>query len=120
MTFFSPIFMAKISDDLSLIIDQVFRTFPFFYLIFRIFAMLNVVYDPFLTRKTPFFYSFRTFPRIRQHYTSQNIGGRMHGRPPPQILGRPSPSPPRSPRHAGVQLSGTIFLITSVTYAPPK
>src|SRR6218665_465052 len=58
MTFFSPIFMAKISDDLFLAIDLVFRIFPFFYLIFRIFTMLNVVYDPFLTRKTLFFTLF--------------------------------------------------------------
>src|SRR6218665_33074 len=32
-------------DDLFLVIDQVFRIFHFF-------TMLNVVYDPFLTRKT--------------------------------------------------------------------
>src|SRR6218665_343205 len=31
------IFTAKISDDLSLVIDQVFRIFPFFSQIFRIF-----------------------------------------------------------------------------------
>src|SRR6218665_137420 len=67
----------KISDDVFLVIDQVF-------LIFRIFTLLNVVYDPFFTRKTtisqknslitPFFYSVRTFARIRQHYFSKFWG----------------------------------------------
>jgi len=37
-----------------LVIDQVFRIFPFFSHIFCVFTMLNVVYDPFLTRKTLF------------------------------------------------------------------
>src|SRR6218665_1168195 len=51
-----------------------FGIFPFFSQIFRIFAMLNVVYDPFLTRKTTisekksfmttFFYSVFTFAPI--------------------------------------------------------
>jgi len=45
----SIIFTAKISDDLFLVIDQVFRIFPFFSQIFRIFTMLNVVYDPYMT-----------------------------------------------------------------------
>src|SRR6218665_2020423 len=53
----NPIFTAKISDDLFLVIDQVFRIFPFFSQIFRVFTVLNVIYDPynyvfFLTRKT--------------------------------------------------------------------
>src|SRR6218665_1462586 len=93
MTFFSPIFMAKISDNLSLIIDQVFQIFPFFYLIFRIFTMLNVVCDPFLTRKK-LFYSSRTFPRIRQHYFTKYWGGRMHEPSPHFKFGEPSPQSP--------------------------
>src|SRR6218665_332866 len=48
------IFRVKISDDLFLVIDLVWGIFPFFSQIFRIFTVLNVVYDPFLTRKTPF------------------------------------------------------------------
>src|SRR6218665_721794 len=105
MTFFSErisIFMPKISDDLFLVIDQVFRIVPFFSQIFCIFTMLNVVYDPFLTRKTtiseknsfmtPFFYSVRTFTRIPQHYFSKYWGdGCMDRRPTPQILGGTSP-----------------------------
>src|SRR6218665_4013095 len=47
MTFFS-----------LLVIDLVFRIFPFFSQIFRIFTILNVVYDPFLTRKTSSFILF--------------------------------------------------------------
>src|SRR6218665_3220103 len=100
MTAFSEkisILAAKISDDLFLVIDQVFRISPFFLSqIFRIFTMFNVVdvYDPFLTRKTTssvknsfiwhLFYSVRAFARIQQHNnaTSQNIGGRMHGQSP--------------------------------------
>src|SRR6218665_3007585 len=37
-----------------LVIDLVLRIFPFFSHIFRMFTMLNVVYDHFLTRKPPF------------------------------------------------------------------
>src|SRR6218665_3062105 len=37
-----------------LVIDLVLRIFPFFSNIFRMFTMLNVVYDHFLTRKTQF------------------------------------------------------------------
>src|SRR6218665_3541203 len=52
------IFRVKISDDLFLVIDLVLRLFPFFSHIFRMFTMLNVVYDHFLTRKPPFFTLF--------------------------------------------------------------
>src|SRR6218665_77017 len=78
------------SDDLFLVIDQVFQ-------ISRIFTVLNVVYDPFFTRKTtisqknsfirPIFYSLRTFTRIRQHYFSKYWGTDAWAVPPPQILG---------------------------------
>src|SRR6218665_567060 len=71
------IFTPKLSDDHFLIIDQVFQ-------ILRFFPVLNVVYDPFFTRKIPiseknslirpFFYSLRTFARIRQHYFSKYWG----------------------------------------------
>jgi len=69
--------------------------------------MLNVVYDPFLTRKstlfqkrTPLwhlFYSVRTFARIRQHCFSKYWRRRMHG---PSLTsnfwGTVPPVPPRS------------------------
>ena len=87
-----------------LVIDQVFRIFPFFPQIFRIFAVLNVVYDPFLTRKTtiseknslmtPFFYSVRTFARIGQHYFSKYWGDGCMGRPSHLKFGGASPQSP--------------------------
>src|SRR6218665_1531141 len=59
--------------------------------------MLNVVYDPFLTRKTPLFTLF-ILSRTSYNTTSQNIGGPRHGPSPHLKFGedRP-PSPPRSP-----------------------
>src|SRR6218665_2720201 len=69
--------------------------------------MFNVVYDPFLTKRTtnseknsfmtPFFTLF-VLSRASDNTTSQNIGGRMHG-PYPHLkfLGDRPPSPPRSP-----------------------
>src|SRR6218665_644965 len=94
MSFFSENisnFTAKISDDLFLVIDQVFRIFPFFSQIFPFFTMLNVVYDPFLTRKTTISEkNFFTTPFLLCSY--------FRARPTTllQILGRPFPSPPRS------------------------
>src|SRR6218665_4171693 len=64
-----------------LVIDLVLRIFPFFSHIFRMFTMLNVVYDHLLTRKTQFFHSVHTFTHIRQHCFSKYWGGPMHGRP---------------------------------------
>src|SRR6218665_1275970 len=87
-----------------------FSDFPFLSQIFRIFTMLNVVYDPFLTRKTtiseknsfvtPFFHSARTrtFARIRQHYFSKYCGdGCMGGPFHLKFWGTVPPVPPRSP-----------------------
>src|SRR6218665_3813605 len=92
----------------SLVIDHVFRIFPFFSQIFRVFPVLNVVYDPFLTRKTtisekiplmtPFFLLCSNFSRPSDNTTFQNIGeGRMHGPFPLKFLGDRPPVPPRSP-----------------------
>ena len=80
-----------------LVIDLVLRIFPFFSHIFRMFAMLNVVYDHFLTRETQFFTLFIR-SRTSDSTASQNIGGtNAWAVPPPQILGDRPPSPPRSP-----------------------
>src|SRR6218665_74402 len=68
------IFRVKISDDLFLVIDFVLRIFPFFSHIFRMFTMLNVVYDHFLTRKPQFFTLF-ILSRTSDNTTSQTIGG---------------------------------------------
>src|SRR6218665_1413611 len=81
-----------------LVIDLVLRIFPFFSHIFRIFTMLNVVYDHFLTRKPPFFTLF-ILSHTSDNTTSQNIGGTMHG-PSPHLKfwgDRPPLPPPRSP-----------------------
>src|SRR6218665_1549628 len=80
-----------------LVIDLVLRIFPFFSHIFRMFTMLNVVYDHFpVHKKNTIFHSVHAFTHIRQHYFSKYWGGPMHGRsPPPQILGGTvPPSPP--------------------------
>src|SRR6218665_2210344 len=61
-----------------LVIDQVFRIFPLFSLIFRIFTLLDIVHNPFLTRKSPSFTLF-ILSRTSDNTTSQNIGGRMNG-----------------------------------------
>src|SRR6218665_107649 len=73
-----PFSRQTIYEDLFLVIDQVFRIFPFFYQIFRIFTMLNIVYDPFLSRKT-FFSTLFILSHASDNTTSQNIGGRMQG-----------------------------------------
>src|SRR6218665_581034 len=85
------IFRVKISDDLFLVIDLVLRIFPFFSHIFRMFTMLNVVYDHFLTRKPPFFTLF-ILSRTSDNTASQNIGGPTHG-PSPHLKFWAGPSP---------------------------
>src|SRR6218665_94370 len=87
------IFRVKISDDLFLVIDLVLRIYPFFSHIFRMFTMLNVVYDHFLTRKPQFFTLF-ILSRTSDNTTSQNIGGtNAWAVPPPQIWGDRPPVP---------------------------
>src|SRR6218665_958500 len=76
----------KISDDLFFSHRPGSSSFPFLFPhIFRMFTMLNVVYDHFLTRKTPFFTLF-ILSRTSDNTASQNFWGYC----PPQ-------SPPRSP-----------------------
>src|SRR6218665_1748181 len=86
--FLMTFFLGKISDDLFLVIDQVFRIFPFFSQIVLIFTVLNVVYDPFLTRKTTiseknsFMTPFLLCSYFHAHPTTlllKILGGRMHG-----------------------------------------
>ena len=86
------IFAAKISDDLFLVIDQVFSNF-------RIFILLDVVlHDPsYITlssQEKPFFLLFSYF---RAHPTTlllKILGGRMHGPSPTSNFGGPSPQSP--------------------------
>src|SRR6218665_1644033 len=71
-----------------------------FYQILRCFTVLNILYDPF-TRKTTiseknslitqFFYSLRTFARIRKHYFSKYWRGTNALPSPPQIFEGTSP-----------------------------
>src|SRR6218665_4076534 len=71
-----------------------FQIFPCFSQIFACFAMLNVIFDPFLTRKTPFF-TLLILSRASDNTTSLNIGeGPMHGPSPHLKFGGP---PPQSP-----------------------
>src|SRR6218665_3412070 len=101
MTFFGrqiSVFEAKISYDLFCHRPD-FLDFPFFSQIFPIFAMLNVIFDPFLTRKTPFFTLF-ILSRASDNTTSLNIWGPMHGQSPHLRFfwgDRPPSPPPRSP-----------------------
>src|SRR6218665_1713092 len=63
----------KIFIDFFLVIDQVSQIFSFFSQIFRIFLVLNIVYDPFLTKNT--FFTLFILSRASDNTTSQNIGG---------------------------------------------
>src|SRR6218665_1455074 len=87
--------MAKISDDLSFShYDQIL---PCFSQIFPIFAMLNVTFDPFLTRKTLFF-TLLILSRASDNTTSLNIGGTNAWAVPHLIFGGTVPPVPlRSP-----------------------
>src|SRR6218665_1209253 len=76
------------------VIDLVLRIFPFFPHIFRMFTMLNVVYDHFLTRKTQFFTLFM-LSRTSDNIASQNIGGtNAWAVPPTSNFGGTVPRPP--------------------------
>src|SRR6218665_1898870 len=74
-----------------LVIDLVLRIFPFFSHIFRMFTMLNVVYDT-------IFHSVHAFTHIRQYYFSKYWGDQCMGGPPISNFGETVPPvPPRSP-----------------------
>src|SRR6218665_2987557 len=98
------ILTAKISDDLFLVIHQVFLIFPFISQIFRFFTMLNVVYDPFHTRKTTIFRKisvmtpFKLCSCFNAHPTTlllKILGeGRMHGPSPTSSFGGTVPQSP--------------------------
>src|SRR6218665_3233476 len=88
----------KNSDDLFLVIDLVLRIFPFFSHIFRMFTMINVVYDHFLTRKPPFFTLF-ILSRTSDNTASQNFGGdQCMGRPPTSNFGGDRPPSVSAPQ----------------------
>ena len=64
-----------------------FSDFPFLFPNFPYLTMLNVVYDPFLKGKTPF---FTLFMRIQQHYFSKYWGDGCMDRPHLKFWGGPS------------------------------
>src|SRR6218665_1581068 len=99
-----PFSRSKFLMILFKVIDHDFRIFPMFY----IFDACNVVFDPFLTRKTPisennsFKTPFLLCSCVRTHptnATSQNIGedGCMGRHPHLKFWGDRPPIPPRSP-----------------------
>src|SRR6218665_2273594 len=74
MTFFLKkisILMTTIFDDLFLVIDQVFQISPPFSLIFRIFTLLNIVHNPFLTRKIAYLFLLFSYSAadVKSHQT---------------------------------------------------
>src|SRR6218665_2554022 len=106
-TFFADLYDTFSGKNFNFHAEKFLTTYFFSqpgFQILRFFTLLSVVYDLFFTRKTtiseknsliaPFFYSVRTFARIRQHYTSLNIGGPMHGPSPTSNFGGPSPHSP--------------------------
>ena len=74
MTFFLKkisILMTTIFDDLFLVIDQVFQISPPFSLIFWIFTLLNIVHNPFLTRKIAYLFLLFSYSAadVKSHQT---------------------------------------------------
>ena len=88
-----------------LVIDQVFRIFPYFYQIFRIFCYVQCRIWPFPHKNSRYFWKkflYDTFftlfalSRVSDNTTSQNIenigGDKCMGRPPRlKFMGGPSP-----------------------------
>ena len=85
------ILAANISDDLFLVIDQVFRIFTDFPGLYFVQMSCMTLFS----QQNHFFYSFHTFAHIRQHYFSKYWGDGCMGRPHLKLWGEPSPSPPR-------------------------
>src|SRR6218665_770565 len=97
-----------------LVIDLVLRIFPFFSHIFRMFTMLNVVYDHFLTRKPSFFTLF-ILSRTSDNTISQNIGGdQCMGCPPTSNFG--GDRPPQSPLGLRPWVNGPVICSHSYPY----
>src|SRR6218665_163931 len=92
-----------------LVIDLVLRIFSFFSHIFRMFTMLNVVYDHFLTRKT-IFHSVHAFTHIRKHYFSKYGGDQCMGGPPTSNFGGTVPPVPLGLRPYSVRCKRLFWL----------
>jgi len=90
--------MPKISDDLLLVIDHVFQIFPIFFLIFHIFTVSNVMYDPSVKRKNLFHKMIpwlHLFSSVGTTLLLKILGGAADAWAVPHLnfLGEPSPSP---------------------------
>ena len=99
MMFFSEknfMLAAKITDDLFLVIDQVFRIFtdfPDLYFVkCRTFDVTLRTW-PFPHKKNTFLNSFYTFAHIWLQHFSKYWGDECMGRPPPETLGAVPPVP---------------------------
>src|SRR6218665_3621455 len=104
---FISIFTPKNSDDLFLVINQVFLILTLSFQILCVFIVSNVIYDPFFTTKALFqqqnslttptcIFPLFKLSRPSHNTTSQNIGGGTNAWavPTPQIWGGRPPSPP--------------------------
>src|SRR6218665_204280 len=80
-----PFFTPKNSDDLFLVIDQVFLILTLSFQIICVFIVSNVKYNPFFTTKsplstknsltTPILFTLLKLSHPSHNTTSQNIGG---------------------------------------------
>src|SRR6218665_1066157 len=107
------ILTPKHSDDLFLVIDQVFLILTLSFQILCIFIVSNFVCDPFFTTKSPLstknfltthiFFTLFKLSHPSHNTISQNIGGtNAWAVPPSQIWGAAPAVPPRSsPLHKG-------------------
>src|SRR6218665_324622 len=111
------IFMPKNSDDLFLVIDQVFLILTLSFHILCVFIVSNVIYDPFFTTKSPLSTKNSLMTPIfllslgfRAHPTTLLLiilGGPMLGPSPTSNFGGTVPPvPPRSPPLIGGHVPG--------------
>ena len=108
-----------------LVIHKVFRSFPFFSQVFRLFYYVQCriwsiphtnnhyfgkefLYDT-------FFYSVRAFPRIRQHYFSKYWGTNAWAVPHLKFLGETSPQSPLGFRPCIQEINNNVCEILSST-----
>src|SRR6218665_409333 len=99
---------------------MIFGFFLCLFWIFHIFAICNVVFDPFFTRKThisknnsfmtPYFTLFVLSHTYDKHYFSKYWEDGCMGLPPPKILWGPSPQSPLGLRPWNKQINKLPFV----------
>src|SRR6218665_1316395 len=129
MTFFGKNFHfhAKNSDDLFLVIYQVFLIFTLFRFSVSLLCKMSymtlssqekALFQKSILNDTYFFYSVRAFTPIPQHYFSKYWGDQCIGRPHLKFWGTVPPVPPRSPPlHLLPFLSKLLERVVSVQLA---